>query len=261
MEGAGAPELLVAGAASPHSYALKPSAAAKIARAKLIFWIGPELETFLAAPLARTGAAARVVALGGAMGVLRLPAREGGLWEAHDHDHAGGDADPHLWLDPRNGAAMAHAMAEALAAEDPARAALYRRNAERFAARMQALDAELARILAPVKTRPYIVLHDAYHYFEDRYGLMPAGAVTVAADRPVGVKRVMEIRARLREARIPCVFAPPQFSPKLVTALTEGVALRRGTLDDLGATLQAGPELYEKLLRQMAADAAACLAP
>ena len=71
----------------------------------------------------------------------------------------------------------------------------------------------------------------------------------------------MEIRARLREARIACVFAPPQFSPRLVTALTEGVTLKRGTLDDLGATLPAEPELYEKLLRRMAADAAACLAP
>ena len=52
MEGAGAPELLLTGAASPHSYALKPSDARKIARADVIFWTGPVLETFLETPLA-----------------------------------------------------------------------------------------------------------------------------------------------------------------------------------------------------------------
>src|SRR5258705_3350934 len=103
MEGAGAPELLLTGAASPHSYALKPSDARKIARAEVIFWTGPVLETFLETPLANLGRRARIVPLGDAQGVTRLPARKGGVWEAdEDDDHSGG-IDGHLWLDPRNG--------------------------------------------------------------------------------------------------------------------------------------------------------------
>jgi zinc transport system substrate-binding protein len=152
-------------------------------------------------------------------------------------------------------------MAEALAAADPARADLYRRNAQAFAARMQDLDRDVAQRLSAVRTRPYIVLHDAYHYFEDRYALTPAGAVTVAADRPVGVRRILDIRARIRGAGVVCVFAPPQFSPKLVRALTEGTAVRQATLDDLGADLAPGPALYETLLRRMAGQMMACLAP
>jgi zinc transport system substrate-binding protein len=261
MAGARPPDLLLAGAASPHSYALRPSDARKIVEARVIFWIGPSLETFLAAPLARAGSKARVVALADAAGVMNLPAREGGLFEADEHEHGDGEADPHLWLDPRNGAAMAAAMAEALAAADPPRAELYRRNAQSFAARMQEVDRDIAQRLTTARTRPYIVLHDAYHYFEDRYGLAPAGAVTVAADRPVGVRRILDIRERIKSAAVACVFAPAQFSPKLVNALTEGTAVRTATLDDLGTTLPAGEGLYEALLHGIAAEMQRCLAP
>src|SRR4030081_1608088 len=125
MEGIGAPELLLTGAASPHSYALKPSDARKIARAEVIFWTGPVLETFLETPLAILAPRARVVALSDAQGVTRLPARKAGVWEAdEDDDHARG-IDGHVWLDPRNAAAMAAVVARTLATTDPSRAKLY----------------------------------------------------------------------------------------------------------------------------------------
>jgi zinc transport system substrate-binding protein len=258
MEGAGAPELLLRGTASPHSYALRPSDAARLSRAQIVFWIGPELETFLVAPLARLPAGTRVIALSDAPGVLRLPAREGGLWE-DAHAHGEGVSDPHLWLDPRNGIAIAQAMAEELAAADPVRAARYRANASAFAGRVQTLDAELARSLAGVRTRPYIALHDAYHYFEERYALSPAGAVTVAVDRPAGVRRVVQIREHIAKAGVTCIFAPPQFSAKQVSALTEGLPVRVTALDDLGTTLPPGAGHYERLLRDLAANVRTCL--
>jgi zinc transport system substrate-binding protein len=262
MAGASAPGLLAV-AGSPHSYALKPSDARKLADADVIFWIGPELETFLARPLANSRA--RSVPVGRAAGIRRLPAREGGVWEdAHDdhadgHDLAGGPVDPHLWLDPRNAIVIARAMAGTLGAIDPSRAALYRGNADAFAARVTRLDAELAGRLGPVKNRPYIVLHDAYHYFEDRYGLSPAGAVTVAADRPVGARRLETIRARIRSAAVTCVVTPPQVTPRLLAAITQGTPVRVAAIDDLGADIPAGPALYETLLRRMGEGFAACL--
>ena len=65
---------------SEHSYALKPSDARKIEGAAAIFEIGPDLETYLTAPLATLGGHSRVVALEHAPGVRLLPARRGGLW-------------------------------------------------------------------------------------------------------------------------------------------------------------------------------------
>jgi zinc transport system substrate-binding protein len=258
MEGAGTPELLLTGGANPHSYALRPSDAAKIARAQVIFWVGPEMEEFLHAPLASLAGDARIVALDSAPGIVRLPARRGGLWEA-DHDEHEGNIDGHLWLDPENAAAIANAMAEALGAADAAHAALYKTNADRFAARMASLTTALDRTLAPVRTRPYIVFHDAYHYLENRFRLSPAGAVAVAADRPVGARRVADIRARIRDAKVPCVIAPPEFRPALVRTLTEGTPARVASVDVLGVDLAPGPALYETMLTAAADAITACL--
>jgi len=261
MDGAGAPELLLTGAASPHSYALKPSDARKIARAEVIFWTGPVLETFLETPLANLGRRARIVALGDAKGVMRLRARKGGVWEAdEDDDHSGG-IDGHIWLDPRNAMAMAGTIAGTLGVADPSHAKLYAANAEAFAQRVMRLDAELARNLAEVRGRPYLLFHDAFHYFESRYGLSPMGAVTVASDRPPGVRRVEMLRARIKGAGAICVFSTPQFSPRLLPALTEGSAARSAVLDDLGADIPPGPGLYEALLVRIAGSLRSCLAP
>jgi zinc transport system substrate-binding protein len=260
MGDAGAPELLLTGAASPHSYALKPSDARKLAGASIVFWAGPELETFLETPIRNLAPRARVVALAQAQGVTRLAARRGGLWEA-DPDEGRGGIDGHVWLDPLNAMAMARAAARTLSEADPARAGRYAANAEAFAARVARLDGALKQRLEPVRNRPYIVFHDAFHYFEAHYGLASVGAVTVASERPPGTRRIEELRARIKAARALCVLTTPQFPPRIVNALTEGTSARTAALDDMGADIPAGPGLYDVLLTRIAGALTACLAP
>ncbi len=257
MDGAGRPDLLIGGALSEHSYSLKPSDARKLHAATLIFEIGPDMETYLSGALA--SASGRVVVLERAPGVRLQSARRGGLW-GDDGDHEHGAADPHLWLDPQNAIAMTRAICDALVQVDPAHAARYRANAEAQVARLAALDRELAATLSPVKDRPYLVFHDAYHYFEARYGLKPAGAVTVAPDRPVGARRIAELRAAVASGRAVCLFREPQFPPKLIETLDENTKARIGVLDPLGADLQPGPGLYPRLMRNLAQSLATCLA-
>ena len=266
MSGAGVPELLISGSASPHTYALKPSDARKLESAQVIFWVGPDLESFLRSPLATLGAAARIYAVADTPGLVKLPLREGGVWERHEHGHSreadiGQDAtDPHFWLDPEHGAAMARAIADVLAEADPRHAARYRDNADGFVKRMADLDSALADRMRPVASQSYIVFHDAYQYFETRYGLSPIGAVSVAADRPAGVRRVVEIRNRIAGSEVKCVFAPPQFSPKLISVLTEKSDTKHAVLDELGTDITAGPGLYEALLVRLADSIESCLA-
>ena len=265
MSGTTAPELLITGSASPHAYALKPSDARKLENAEIVFWIGPELEIFLQRPLETLAPAARVTALSDTPGLISLPIREGGLWEAHEHEQLESNGlghlemDPHFWLDPRNGAAMARSIAEILAQADPERAELYRGNAGGFTMRMAELDAELSARIEPARSQDYIVFHDAYQYFEARYGLSAIGSVSVAADRPAGTRRIVEIRNRIRETQVKCVFSPPQFSPRLIATLTENAETRSAVLDDLGTDITAGAGLYEALLVRMADDFLSCL--
>lgn len=261
MEGVATPALLIGGAASDHSYALKPSDARKIAAAQIVFWVGPDLETFLTTPLANLAPDAKLIALGHAKGVRRLAARPAGLWTAPPATAPDGRTNPHVWLDPDNAIAMTRAIAAALSRADPAHAPRYAANAARQIARIAALDRTLAAKLAPVRTRPYIVFHDAYPYFEAHYGLNAIAAVTVEPDRPVGPRRIALLRDALKAGKASCIFREPQFSPAVIRTLARGTAVRVGVLDPLGADILPGPGLYPALMTALAGSIVQCLAP
>lgn len=275
MAGTGAePKLLVTGRASEHDFALRPSDARAIAQADVVFRVSDRLEGFMRKPLA---AAARVqdVELIDTPGLVTLAPRTGGVWEAHvhedhdgdhhdhdaadDHDHDAG-VEPHIWLDPRNARAMTARIAGVLADRDAANAAVYRANAARLDAGLAALDSELAAQLAPLTGRPFVVFHDAYQYFEHRYGLNAVGSITVSPERKPSAQRIQAVRNKIRETGARCVFAEPQFDSALVATLIEGTGARAGTLDPTGADgVPAGPEAYAQVLRNLAAGLGACL--
>lgn len=258
MDGVGKPMLLIEGAQSVHSYALKPSDARKIRDAKLIFTVGLGLENFLDAPL-KALAHGKVVTLAQAPGVKLLPARHGGLWQDEHAHHDHGGFDPHIWLDPANAIAMTRAIAAALSEADPAHAATYRANAKRAVDALTRLDGELRHRLAGLQGKRYLVFHDAYRYFEAHYGIGALGAVAVSPERPPGTRRVAELRRAIASQQAVCIFREPQFPPKLIQALTEGTPVRVGTLDPLGADLAPGPLLYPTLLNNLAQSLAGCL--
>jgi zinc transport system substrate-binding protein len=257
MAGAGEPTLLVTGGRSPHAYALRPSEARALERADVVFWVGDALETFLEKPLRALSGDARIVALGEAQGVVLLAAGETGGERAHGH----GGVDMHIWLDPINAKAMVSAIAAALGDADPGRAAVYAANAERLRARLDRLDAELAADLAPVAGRRYVVFHDAYRYFEKRYRLSPAGAITVNPARQPGARTVRAIRSRIIDLGAVCVFGEPQFEPALVATVIEGTPARPAVLDPLGADLEPGVDAYFTLMRNLAKSLVGCLTP
>ncbi|OAV52276.1 zinc ABC transporter substrate-binding protein [Rhizobium sp. WYCCWR10014] len=286
MQGVGEPELIVDGAASPHTYNLKPSNARALQDAKVIFWVGPGLEAFLEKPLQALGRDASIAALDDAPGLVKLPFREGGAFEPHDdapvhesasgqhdsasaapeheHDHAEADHDhgafdTHLWLDPMNAKAMAAMITTTLVAADPANALTYQGNAKALDDKLDALDTEIKGMVAPVKDKPFIVFHDAYQYFEHRYGIRVAGSITVSPETIPGAERVSEIHRKVGELGATCVFAEPQFEPRLVNVIIEGTRAKSGVLDPEAATLKAGPDLYFNLMRGIANSMKDCL--
>jgi zinc transport system substrate-binding protein len=269
MAGIGEPALLVEGAGSAHTYALRAADARAIEGADIIFWVGEGMETFLAQPLEALGQGGRIVELSAAPGMLLLPARTGDLWEpegaeeGHDHEeaHGHGDVDLHVWLSPANARAMVRAMAAALAEADPARGEAYAANAIATIARIDALDARLAAELAPVRDIPFIVFHDAYHYFEDAYGLAAAGSITLTPDVQPGARRLSALSRRIADGGIPCVFSEPQFSPALIDTVIEGTGAARGELDPHGAGLPPGRDLWFILMQDLADGLARCLKP
>ena len=288
----GTPALLVSGGASPHTYSLKPSDARALQEANLVFWTGHGLELFLADSLQTLAPGATHVELADAPGLQLLPVRAGGMFEGHDHgdhaedeaeghDHEGHDqeghddhhdqtheehdahgddaADMHFFLDPANAEVMTRAIAEALATADPEHAATYAANADAAIADLEALSAETAARLAPMAGRPLVVFHDALQYFGNRFALDIVGSVTVTPELAPGADRISDIRSKLAALDAACVFAEPQFDPRIIDVLVEGSDARAGVLDPEGADLEPGPGLYRALIESLADGVLDCL--
>nr|PZN88373.1 MAG: zinc ABC transporter substrate-binding protein [Pseudomonadota bacterium] len=274
MAGIGEPDLLVDGAASPHSYAMRPSDARKVQNAQIVFRVSEEFEPFTAKLAATLPNSVRVVSLIEAPGLNRLPIRQGGAFEEDDHersrgqhgnhqkadDHEHATYDPHVWLDPENAKAMVSHIADVLARLTPENAAILRANADAEIARISALSEELQGELASVSARPFLVHHDAIQYFEKRFGLNAAGSVTLSPDVPPSGKRLQQLRQILVSSGVVCVFIEPYGSPRVAEVLVEGTSTRIGTFDPEGRKLTPGPDLYHSLMRNLASDLKSCLA-
>jgi zinc transport system substrate-binding protein len=273
MAGAGTPDLLVKGSASPHTYALKPSDARALNHADVFFRASELLEPFTTRIVKSLPSSVEVVTLQQVPGLALLPRRSNATFGAHGKDADGGHGharyvppagtaiDGHTWLDPRNAQAMVARIAQVLAARDPQHAALFHANAGRLKEKLGALDTEISHQLEPVAGKPYIVFHDALQYFERRYGLAGAGSISVAPDIAPSAGRLSELRGRITARDALCVFTEPQYAPQLVQNLVEGTPARVATLDPEGARLTPGPDLYFTLLRRLASDLRGCLAP
>ncbi|OSQ36166.1 zinc transporter [Thalassospira mesophila] len=291
MEGVGEPDLLVKGAASPHTYSLRPSEASALQNADLVIYVSPELEAFLSKPLASLSGNAKILELAEADGISTLAMREGGAWEAHhhgdedahddddeehdDHDHDTAhdddhnhdhdpehhhdEGDPHIWMSPENGKAIARDITEELAEIDPTHADFYRANLKSLLGKIDATKDDLVNRISAVRQKPFIVFHDAYQYLEHSFDLQAVGSITISPDRKPGAKRLHDIEEKIKSSGASCVFAEPQFKPALVQSIVADTGARIGTLDPLGANIDAGPDAYTDILSQNIDALASCL--
>lgn len=260
MAGVATPELLVGGARSPHRYLLKPSQRRLLSQADLIVWVGKGVESFLPKTLSSLNSQGRVLALMALEKIKLLPARRGGEWLKASHaGHHHGGMDGHLWLDPQNAKVMVNAVADELIKLDAENAERYRTNARDVLKKLDLLDAALKRELSAVKNRPYLVFHDAYQYFEARYGLNAIAAISVDPERKPGARRINAVRLAIRQNNVNCVFREPQFSSAAVRVVTEGTGAKSAVLDPMGAELLPGQDLYFQLMHRLADGLAMCL--
>ncbi len=268
MQGVGIPGLLIQGGESPHNFNLKPSDMRLLQQADLILWVGPDVEASLARLFEKRQFQGEVLRLTQLPAIESLPPRSNHTWEeedhrpgesaAHDHAHAG-EIDSHIWLSPEIARRIVRRLTDRLSQLDAENAARYQANGQLLIERIESLDSELSERLARVRKVPFIVFHDAYHYFERHYGLNAVGSVSVAPDRQPGAHRIHELRSKITRLDARCVFAEPQFKPKLVQTLIEGTSARSGILDPLGSDLEAGPEAYFQLMRRLADNLVDCL--
>ncbi|SDF59174.1 zinc transport system substrate-binding protein [Celeribacter baekdonensis] len=294
----GAPVALMRQGASPHDYALRPSDAEALQSADLVLWTGPELAPWLAEMVGKVAPEAVSVPLAELDGAVELPFREGATFEKHVHgeeghddhadhddhdahddhadddhadddhadhdhaddDHAGESHDPHSWLDPMNGRIWLGEIATQLAALDPDNAETYRANATAAQAQLDEMIQTISTEMMPLQDMNFIVFHDAYQYFENRFGLSAAGAISLGDATAPSPARIREIQDEIKAQNVTCVFSEPQFSAALVETVLDGTSAKSAVIDPLGVEITPGAGFYGDLIKEVAAAFASCAA-
>ena len=276
MAGIGMPDLIVDRGASPHEYSLRPSNAASLEAADLVFWISNGLTPWLDDALNTLARNAKVIELMDAKGATVLSFREGATFETHSHqhkqdedghdedkhdedEHATGNVDPHGWLDPYNGRIWLDVIATALSKIDPTNSDIYFANATQAKADIDTVISELEETLAEFRGTNFIVYHDAYQYFEKRFDVLAAGSISLGDVSDPSPARIAEVRKIVEELGITCVFSEPQFNSELVRTVSDGVSVKTRVIDPLGTQFTLGPDFYLNVLRGIAQSMASCL--
>jgi zinc transport system substrate-binding protein len=292
MDGVGKPDVIVDGYNSPHGFSLKPSHAKMLENADLVIWVGEDLEVFLEKPLVTIAKKAKNIEVMDLKGIRKLDFREKNIFEEHGHDehkehdghdehkdehkehdghdehkdehkehdghegHAHGEHDPHVWLDPMNAKVIIKEITKQLVQLDTKNSSIYKSNSKKALADIDKLTKNIKKNLN--KDLRFVVFHDAYQYFENRFGIQVLGALTVNKDVMPGAEQLSEIREVIEHEKVNCLFSEPQFNPSIIKSIAKDTNVKIGILDPLGARLDKGKNLYFDLLNNMASSFKGC---
>ncbi|MDG6778493.1 zinc ABC transporter substrate-binding protein [Thiomicrorhabdus sp. zzn3] len=284
--------------ASPHGFQIKPSHLWLLQKTDLVVSVGTPVDAWIEKPMQHH--AMPHLQMSQLAGIAFLPMRQGGVWEkhaphaaaethadAHHEEHVehgemqhelDGDAhvhetdsrslhrpDGHIWLSMHNAQVLVKALSLQLQALQPNKAQHIQQRTQAWLNRLSQVDADIQTQLTPVKEQPFIVLHDAYQYFEKRYQLNGVGSIRLNPEIAPSIKRIQAIRHRMQEQKVKCVFKEPQFPEKRVSAVVSGLQVRMGSLDPIGINIQdakgsQGFVPYDQLLLNLAHAFYQCLA-
>ena len=269
---------------SPHGFSFRPSQRLAIAQADVLLSVGTGAdqwanEAFAQALKQRPGAqwlrmadSASVVLSKRALrpgAADSKPPQKGAVRPAAAPKAHTPKADGHLWLSPQNAKAFIDALASQAQVLARGRDDWEARHQDALAA-LAAKQQQLQHRLEPVQGVAYLVLHDAYQYFEHAFGLNFQGAVQLSPVVKPSVSHIMALRDRMQTQGIRCVFKDKQFPERQLAYVTRGLEVKTGILDPLGHGLwpsdqavmaDTTPLPYTRLLTQLADAFEHCLVP
>jgi zinc/manganese transport system substrate-binding protein len=211
-----------------HVYTPAPSDVKKNAAAKILFINGLGLEGWLPRLVQSAGSKARIVTVSNGIAPLQL----------------GSLADPHAWQSVSNVKIYVANIRDALSSADPADAAVFRANAERYLRKLDALDAEVRAAIAkiPPERRKVITTHDAFGYFAAAYGIAFVAPVGVSTETEPSARDIAALIRQIKAEKIPAVFLENLSDERLIRRIAaETGAKVGGTLYSDSLTDEKGP--------------------
>jgi ABC-type Zn uptake system ZnuABC Zn-binding protein ZnuA len=212
---------LIPEGADSHTFEPPPSAARALAAADVVFVNGLRLED-PTKDLAQgnLGKGAEVVELG----TLTLPP-DRYLYD-FSFPRAEGKPNPHLWTDPPYARDYARIVRDTMSRRDPAHAATYAANYDRFAAKVDELDGAMKAATATVPKPDLLTYHDAYAYFAQQYGWTVIGAIQLSSFEDPTPKEVAALIRQVRQVGVPAIFGSEVFPSKVLAEIGAEAGVR-----------------------------------
>jgi zinc/manganese transport system substrate-binding protein len=197
-----------------HVYTPAPADARKIADAKLVVINGLGLEGWLSRLTQSAGGKAAMITA--SQGIT--PRKRGA------------DADPHAWQSVANARIYVANIRDALVAADPARAGIYRDNAQAYLAKLDALERDVRAAVAqiPPMRRKVISTHDAFGYFAAAYGIEFIAPQGVSTESEASARDIAAIITQIKTSKIPAVFLENISDPRLMRRISTETGARIG---------------------------------
>ena len=224
---------MVPSGTEPHDWEPSTNDLKNLEKADVFIYNGADMEPWADDLLVSRSDTLRVVE---ASENVELRTTDGEHERAHEHegaDHHHGDFDPHVWLDPENAKIEMEAIRDALCAADPENSTVFQSNYEKYAAELDALDAEFREKLAPLPNRTIVVAHEAFGYLCDAYGLTQVGIEGLSPDSEPDPGRMAEVIDFVREHSISTIFFEELVSPKVAEAIASETGAQAKMLSPL----------------------------
>jgi len=215
-------EGIIGDGVDPHLYQATRSDIGKLLRADVVFYNGLMLEGKMGDALIKVGRKRPVFAVTELIdeSVLLTPPE----FEGHH--------DPHVWMAPKLWKQCTRMVARALGDFDPEHAGYYQANYERYAEKLDELDAYAERVLntIPKRSRVLVTAHDAFNYLARSYGLEVRGIQGISTESEAGVGDINALVDMIVGRGIRAVFVETSVSDKNVRSLIEGASARGHTV-------------------------------
>ncbi len=133
--------------------------------------------------------------------------------------HVHGEIDPHLWQDVGNAQSYVELIRDSLIDADPAGAAVYRQNTDRYLRELESLDTYVRDTIAaiPQSRRQLVTTHDAFAYLSQAYDIPVAGFVTPNPAVEPSLADRRKLTETLRTLKIKAVFLEPNLRARSST--------------------------------------------
>lgn len=258
MQGVGQPELLLSSNQSPHHVSIRPSERRKLARADLIFWVAPNMESFMPRLLSSLDSKIQVISLVDINGLTLHRIRQADHRHISQHDNQHTQIDAHIWLNTYNIEKMADEITRQLVKLDPDHATHYKNNNKTLHQEIKKLREELSSLMKD-KQHLFLTYHDGYQYFEQEFKLKNAGFVSSNADLRPSARHIQSMKELIRRYSIQCIFYDAPVEPPIMASLLAGSRAQAIELDPTGIRQPAGKQALFQIMRKMANQFRQCL--